>query len=256
MRVAFSVADPLVGCNPPALLGTLASVFVHAGIAVAMGSEKHPKPLARLAYPLPLGVGAQEEWADVTLESGLSETPQAALECLRRHSPGGLGVLGLEQIPHHASPVDELVQAAHWVWQCPPGLRPEAEDRTGAFERAPSFSLTKTGKQDGAKGTKSVEVRRMVLSMAWDGGGLGFSTAVLQGHALNPTKLLSAIMGLGWESLGSLRRTRLDLGEDPRLERHDKYAHKLRNIFEDAVLLESGPGPGLVEDEDDEVLIL
>jgi hypothetical protein len=122
------------------------------------------------------------------------------------------------------------------------------------FEESGSFLLTKTGKLDGKKGTKSVEVRPLVLALAWDGGNLHFSTAVLQGHALNPLKLLAAILGA--EGHGTLRRMRIDLKEDPRLSKHDKYAHKLKNLYEDAVLLESDHNLNVLDDEDDEVLRL
>jgi hypothetical protein len=246
VRVAFSVRGPLAGCHPPALLGSLTAVFARAGLGVAMGSEKRPRPMARLAYPLPLGVEGLEELADVTLEApeaGPPGAPDAA--ALRAHCREGMDILRIERVPHHASPIDELVETAHWAWSCPGGLLGGAAEKLKEFERAESFALTKTGKLDGRKGTKSVDVRPLVLSMAWEGGDLLFTTSIVQGHALNPQKLLAAVLGVGAEGLGgpgALRRLRMGARADPRLPRHDKYAHKLRNLYEDAVLLESGHG--------------
>jgi hypothetical protein len=79
---------------------------------------------------------------------------------------------------------------------------------------------------------------------------------VVQGHALNPQKLLAAVMDTDAEAPGVLRRLRMDMRGDPRLTRHDKYAHKLKNLYEDAVLLESGPTVSVLDDDGDEVLSL
>jgi len=223
-------------------------------MGVAMGSEKRPRPLARLAYPLPLGVEGLGEWADVTIESGLGGGAEAAAERLRAHCPDGLRIRRMEQVPHHASPVDELAETAHWAWLCPGGLLADAVERTKAFEGSESFRIAKAGKLNGAKGMKSVEARGLVLSMEWDGGDLRFATSIVRGHALNPLKLFAAIMGR--EGLGTFRRLRVDLREDPRLRRHDKYAHKLRNLYEDAVLLEAGQNVMVLGGDDDGLLDL
>jgi hypothetical protein len=98
-----------------------------------------------------------------------------------------------------------------------------------------------------------VEVRHLVLGMAWEGRDLVFSTSVLQGHALNPKKMLAGI--LGGDAPGALRRLRMDMRGDARLPRHDKYAHKLKNLYEDAILLESGPAVRAMDGEDDDEVI-
>jgi hypothetical protein len=257
LRAAFSVRGRLTACHPPTLLGKLVSVFDCAGLKVALGSEKRPRPIARLAYPLPLGVEGLEEWADVTLEEGLVESVEATTANIRAHCLEGLDILRIEQVPHHASPIDELVEIAHWVWSCPEELLRGAAKKIDAFGTSASFQITKAGKLDGRKGAKSIEVRHLVLGLAWEGGDLLFSTSIVQGHALNPQKLLAAILGAGAEAPGvlevpgALRRLRMDMRDDPRLPRHDKYAHKLKNLYEDAVLLESGPGVRAPDDDED-----
>jgi radical SAM-linked protein len=243
-------------CNPPALLAALAAAFACAGNPLAMGSEKRPRPIAGLAYPLPLGAEGLEEWADVTLEASLEDSPTAALARLSSSCPEGLEILGIEPIPHYASPVAELCQTAHWRWPCPAGLLKEAKAKMAAFEESDKFQITKTGKVDGQKASKSIEVRRLVKEIRWEGSALHFSTAIEQGQALNPQKLIAGILGVPPEEAQGLQRLRIELKRDPKLDSPDKYAHKLRNLYEDAVLLETSSNIVLCDEDDDEPIVL
>ena len=282
VRLSFAAWGPLARCHPPDLLKAVIATFEGAGLKLAHSQEKRPRPLASLAYPLPLGAEGLEEWADVTLIGrGAQSGAGPSLAVLNGHCPEGLELLTLEQIPLHASPVEELCISAHWRWHCPASMIKSAKYKIGAFAESGSFTLTKGGKVDGKKATKTVEVRGLVSEIAWHGAKgsvLDFTTAIVQGHALNPFKLLGAILGIQQETaerpqnmkrhglplqsagsaenaLGRLQRLRIGLKPDPRLDRHDKYAHKLRNIYEDAVLLEAGPNL-VVYDEDDGLLEL
>ncbi|MCX8203694.1 MAG: hypothetical protein N3H32_05210 [Nitrososphaeria archaeon] len=77
------------------------------------------------------------------------------------------------------------------------------------------------------------------------------------GEALNPIKLLSGILEVDPAQVKGLVRLSLTLRDDPRLEAMDRYAPKLHNIWEDAVLLESSDDFDDVDDgEDDEPLRL
>jgi radical SAM-linked protein len=243
-------------CHPPALLNTLASAFGSAGIPLAMGNEKRPRPLAHLAYPLPLGAEGLEEWADITLEAGLDGTAGDVLAHLARHCPEGLEILSLEPIPHYASPVADLCETAHWRWLCPSDQRKAASAKMAAFEKSGHFQITKTGKVEGQKASKSIEVRHLVKEIRWDGPALHFATAIVQGQALNPQKLIAGILGIPPEKVGGLQRCRIELKHDPKLDSPDKFAHKLRNLYEDAVLLEASPNIKLCDDDDDELIVL
>jgi hypothetical protein len=101
-----------------------------------------------------------------------------------------------------------------------------------------------------------VEVRHVIQELCWEDKTLRFSTKIIQGQALNPQKVIASIMGIGLEQMGRLQRERIVIKHDPKLSRHDKYAIKLRNIYEDAVLLESGPGIKLCEDDEEGWLTL
>jgi radical SAM-linked protein len=256
LRLRFSVSRPLTVCNPPALLNKLLSIFESAGARPAMSCEKRPKPIGQLAYPLPLGAEGLEEWADITIGASLGCPLDALAEQLRRVAPEGMDILGVEQIPLHASPISELCATAHWLWLCPDALFRRAKPRIEKFVNSDSFQINKMGKVDGKKSTKSIEVRHLVADAAWENKKLRFSTKIVQGQALNPQKLIGGILDVAPEQLGTILRERISFKHDPKLERHDKYAHKLRNLYEDAVLLESGSNMSVYDDDDDDVLSL
>jgi hypothetical protein len=251
LRLRFAVLGQMTECHPPALLNAVTDVFRNAGIPLAMGQEKKPRPIAQLAYPLPQSAEGLEEWADITLALGIAQSMDELIGQLRPHCPPGLELLGIEQVPLHASPIAELCEAAHWLWFCPPELLPRAIIKIEEFINSESFQISKVGKVKGQKHEKSIEVRHLVYDLGWKGGVLRFSTKIVLGRALNPQKIIAGIMGLDAVALGKFQRQRLSFGQDPKLERHDKYAAKLRNLYEDAVLLESVPSATICSDDDD-----
>ena len=89
----------------------------------------------------------------------------------------------------------------------------------------------------------------------WAGADLLFQTRMAPGEAANPRKLLAAILGLDAPVEG-MARLGVDLGEDPRLLQADKFQPKLHNMFEDAVLLDSGSNVRIVEEDDEEPIRL
>ncbi len=256
VRVRFSVDAPASDLHPPALLASLARAFLDAGLPLAMGLEKVPRPALVLGHPLPQGVAGRGEWVDVGLdrEPGVPLGELPAL--LDAHAPAGVAFLDAALVPTYASPVADLCRSALWRWACPGPEREAAERRTGAFLAAESFAMEKAGKTGGQKGLKRVEIRSLVEDMAWADGGLVFRTAIRQGQALNPRKLLAAILGREPAEVLGLERLELALDEDPRLLEAERYAPKLHNMFEDAVLLESGPNIRIVDEDDDEPIRL
>jgi len=256
LRLRFAVLPPLTESHPPALLSKLASVFESAGIPLAMSKEKRPKPIAHLAYPLPIGVEGLEEWADLTLKTGLSDPPEAVIERLRACRQEGLEILGIEQVPLHASSVAELCETAHWLWNCRAELSSIALSKLKKFADSSSFQINKTGKVEGRKDLKTIEVRHLIQELNWDGGVIRFSTKIVQGQALNPKKLFAAILDVEQDQLGEFRRESIELKPDPKLDRFDKFAPKLRNLYEDAVLLESAPNIKIYDNDEDDLLSL
>ena len=252
----MEIRHPACQLHPPAIQAVLARSLLEAGVPLAMSLEKSPRPMVHLGHPLPLGVEGLSEWADVTLRSP-SPIPLSQLPAhLQPHLEPGLKILEIFEIPNISSPVRELCHRAHWRWTCPDTLQERAHERFAEFEAADSYTIEKTGKIDGRKQIKQVEVRSFVVSMGWEGMTLCFSTRVSSGEALNPVKLLAGILGMEPSGLLGLCRDRVDLCEDPRRDDAGRYETKLHNIYEDAVLLEGGPSLQVLEEEDDEPILL
>lgn len=256
LRLAFEASGPACGLNPQALAGALARAFLDAGLPLAMGLEKSPRPVLHLAHPLPLGVPGREEWADAGLFRDPECAPAEIPALVNVRACEGLRVLRCAYIPNFATPVSELCQSAAWRWPCPGDLRARAEARCEAFLAAESFELEKPGKTGGHKGVKRVEIRPMVEALEWEGPFLAIRTRVDAGTALNPRKLLGAVLGLEAAEVEGLERTGLGLAEDPRLAQAERFEPKLHNMYEDAVLLEGGPGITIVEGDEDDTIVL
>ncbi len=254
LRFCFEVQPPASELNPSALLHALVQTFTEAGLPLAMGLEKVPRPVVSLGPPLPLGAQGAQEWVDC----GLREpSPVPAREWparLASHCPAGLRILEGCLVPNHGSSLLELARQARWQWTCPDALLDLAQTRLDAFLSASSFEIEKTGKVEGRKGVKRIEVRSSILDMAWRENLLTFTMPIQPGEVPSPPKLLAGILGVDPGQIKDLTRLEVILGEDPRLEDAHKYETKLHNIYEDAVLLESDGPIQLVED-DDELLL-
>jgi hypothetical protein len=256
LRIRFQVAGEACAFHPPALAAELAAILLDAGVPLAMGLEKTPRPALHLGHPLPLDIPSEGEWADLVLTQA-PEGPLAALpERINQHSQGGIRVLECAFVPNYATPVAELCISALWRWPCPQERRELALERVEAFLAAESFGMEKSGKTDGHKGVKRVEIRPLVETMAWVGRILEFRTRIDAGQAPNPRKLLGAILGLEPSAILGLERVSLALAEDPRLLQADRFEPKLHNMFEDAVLLDSGSHIKIVEGDDEDPIIL
>ena len=258
LRLLMAVLAPVCNLHPSALQATIAQTLLESGLPLAMGLEKTPRPLVRLGHPLPLGVEGLSEWADAILREPPAIPMETLAERINAYSPTGLRILQVEGISNHASPVLDLCQKAHWAWACPPELRVFAAECFRRFEAADAYAIAKVGKVEGQKQVKQVEVRHLVVHMSWEGETFHFTTRLSAGEALNPVKLLAGVLELDATVIHGLVRVSVELAEDPRLSSAEKYETKLHNIFEDAVLLESGPNIQLVEEEeeDDEPIVL
>jgi radical SAM-linked protein len=256
LRLCFSVHAPACSLHPPALLASLGRMFLDAGLPLAMGLEKNPRPAVRLGHPLPLEVEGWREWADAVLQ----EDPGVALEALAAQlngqAPAGLRVLEVDGVPNHASAVADLCRWGHWQWPCPETLAASAREAVARFAAADRFEIAKAGKVDGQKGARPVDIRPLLLDLRWDGPLLCFRTRIGKGEAANPRKLLAAILAVPAEQIQGLARTEVQLDEDPRLLNEERYAPKLHNMFEDAVLLGSGSNIRIVDEDDDDPVVL
>ena len=256
LRLRFEVRRPLCGENTRTLVTLLARMLMDAGLPVAMGLEKNPRPAVHLGHPLPLDVEGEAEWADAVLQEAPSVSLDALPAAINRHAPGGLRVLQCAIVPNYASPVSDLCKRGFWRWACPEPLLAEAQERMEAFVTADRFEIEKPGKVDGNKAPKHMDIRPLLGVIEWQGPQLSFQTRIGPGEAANPRKLLAAILGLLPEAIQPLCRTEVELMEDPRLLQAEKFTPKLHNMFEDAVLLHSGSNIRIIDDDDDAPLVI
>ena len=255
LRLRFELLAPACAHHPAGLAALLGRTLMAAGLPVAMGLEKSPRPALQLGHPLPLQVEGRCEWADVSLLEPAGTPLEALPERINAHAPEGLRILECLQVPTYASPVAELCRRAHWRWSCPAAWLDSARERIGAFLRSDRFETLRSAKIGGQKGAKRVDIRPLLEQCRWEDAELLFETRIAPGEAANPLKLLAAILGQEGPIPG-LVRTRVELGEDPRLARADAFEPKLHNMYEDAVLLGAQGNIRIVDEDDEEPIRL
>ncbi len=246
----------------PALLfdtGDLHRVFLAAmrleGLPLGLDLGHHSKPMLQLGPPLPAEVGGEAEWGEAVFRRPPGEAAHLVGRLALRLPPG-IALLHWQEAPLHATPVVELAGTSEWVWECPPERLEEARIHVRAFLESDRFPWVRAAKGSDPEQGRAVDLRPMVASMAWEGHRLIFSTPMAVLGATNPLKMLGAILDQPAETLRGLVRRSLGLRADPRLAQGDRFAPKLRNLYEDAVLLSGGSNITLIEDEDDEPMRL
>jgi radical SAM-linked protein len=226
------------------------------GLVVALDLGHHGRPMIHLGPPLPRGVGGDGEWGDVVLKRSPQVSAEDLMTRVNLRVPVGIRLHAWEDIPVYASPVAELAEYASWRWNCPAEALEGARTRTQAFLAAETFLWDKSGKVGGQKLEKSLDLRTVIQSLAWEGGRLRAVTRMGPYEATNPLKVFGVVLGLDPATLQGLMREGLMLRADPRLARADRFEPKLKNMYEDAVVLSGGSNIILVDEEDDEPLLL
>jgi hypothetical protein len=253
LRMAYQVLEPRF---PAGIQAAIALACEACGYPVALGLEKTPRPMVQLAHPLPPGATGLREWADVSLREHPAEPMDVLRASLNRHLAPTLQATLVQIIPNHASPAAELCREARWSWPCPVDRAPAARARLEAFRLASTWEIDKTGKVEGHKVLKRIEVRHLVTTLAWEGDRLHIGLRIGAGEALSPAKLLAGLLEVEPAAIQGLVRQEVLLGEDPRLAHPDAFEPKLHNMYEDAVLLEWAPPARPGEEDDDEPIIL
>ena len=172
-RFCFEVLGPASELNPSALLHTLVQAFLEAGLPVAMGLEKTPRPMVSLGPPLPLGAEGLAEWADCVLREPSALPAEEWPSRLAAHCPPGLRFLSARLVPNHSSTLLELAREARWRWECPEDLQGAARPRLEAFLRASSFeidiSVTVSASHDRESARRAAR-RNAAQSILWYAG--------------------------------------------------------------------------------------
>jgi hypothetical protein len=170
---------------------------------------------------------------------------------LNHRLPSGLRIYQWDCLPVYASPVSERARLSLWRWEVPPGRQAEIRAGASTFIDAENWPWERGPlKQDVA------DLRAIIAEMHWEGDALVFATHMGVFQAINPLKMLGAIFDLDPASMTGLVRVNVDLKPDARLGQAERFEPKLKNMYEDAVLLGGGSNITLVEEDDDEPIHL
>lgn len=254
VRIRFSYAKEggALGFDDGDLHVIFLQLFRLEGLPLALDLGKRPRPLLSVGLPLPAGVGSRAESMDAALKQEPRDEPMALMARLNDRLPEGLRIHQWDLLPDYASEVGDLALFSRWRWEVPPGQRIHAEAKVAAFLESNVWPWDRGA----SKSDAPMDLRALVSEMRWEEGALEFATRMGAFHAINPLKMLGAIFDLDPARIAGLVRTGVDLKPDPRLDRAERFVPKLKNMYEDAVLLGGGSNIILVDGDDDEPIRL
>ena len=256
IRLGYAKEGAALDLDEGDLHALLLQAFRLEGFRLALDLGKRPRSSLRLDLPLPAGAGGLAEWAEAVLRAEPPDAPETLMARLNARLPEGLRIHHWDVLAPYASPLGELALASHWRWGCPTGQADEARARTATFLDSAEWIWEKGGRVEGRKQVKQLDLRPLVLDLRWEGDTLLSTTRAGTPEASNPLKLHAAILGLDPAALRGLQRLAVDLRPDPRLAQAERFEPKLKNMYEDAVLLGGGSNITLVDEDDDEPLRL
>ncbi|NWJ39727.1 MAG: DUF2344 domain-containing protein [Geothrix sp.] len=236
--------------------GDLHALFLQAfrleGLGLALDLGKRPRPLLTVGLPLSAGIGSRGESMDAVLKREPAEDPTELMTRLNLRLPQGLRIDRWIPLPGYATAPSDLARLSHWVWRVDPALRAQLEAGVAIFLGASTWPW----ERGPAKSETPLDLRMILSGLQWTDEGLRFDTCMGPHQAVNPLKLLGAVLGLEPSDITGLVRTGVEFDPDPRLGQADRFEPKLKNMYEDAVLLGGGSNIVLVDEDDDEPTIL
>ncbi len=252
VRWTFVKEHPALGFDD----GDIHALFLHAcrleGLRLALDLGKRPRPLLNLGCPLPVGVGGVAEFMDAVLRQEPAEGSAAVMTRLNQRLPEGLSIMHWDVLPVYASEVGELALASHWQWDVAADRRRQVEQKVTAFLETATWPW----RRDVDTSAAALDLRSLITGMDWKGHTLCFSTRMGPTKAVNPLKVLGDILGMEPGVIEGLVRTSVDLKPDARLVQAERFEPKLKNMYEDAVLLGGSSNITLIDEDDDEPIRL
>lgn len=254
VRIRFSYAKEggALGFDDGDLHALFLQLFRLEGLALALDLGKRPRPLLSVGLPLPSGVGSRVESMDAVVKQEPRDEPMTLMARLNERLPEGLRIHQWDLLPDYASEVGELALLSRWRWEVPSGQWLHAEAKVAAFLELNVWPWDRGA----SKADAPLDLRALVSGLCWEAGALEFATRMGAFYAINPLKMLGAILDLDPACIAGLVRTGVDLKPDPRLDRAERFVPKLKNMYEDAVLLSGGSNIILVDEDDDEPIRL
>lgn len=236
--------------------GDLHALFLQAlrleGLRLALDLGKRPRPLLSIGLPLPAGVGGWAESMDAVLRQEPHEAPTTLMARLNHRLPEGLRVHRWDVLPPYVSAVSDLALLSRWRWLVPADQRELVAGKVATFQEAITWPWARgTSKSD-----VPLDLRSLVPELLWQGEWLCFATRMGPFQAINPLKMLRAIFDVDAACFAQLERIGVEMKPDPRMGQAERFEPKLKNMYEDAVLLSGGSNITLVDEDDDEPIRL
>jgi radical SAM-linked protein len=252
IRFAYKKGGAALGFDDRDLHAIFLQAFRLEGLRLLLDLGKRPRPLLGAGLPLPAGVGGLAESMDAVLRAEPEDDPEDLMARLNQRLPEGLHLHQWLALPGYASPVSELALLSHWQWEVPIDQSPLVRDRIASF-----LATSRWPWERGASHSdEPMDLRDLVPEIHWEASTLCCATRMGAQQAVNPLKLLGAITGLPTSSIVGLVRVAVELKVDARLSQADRFQPKLKNMYEDAVLLGGGSNIVLIDEDDDEPIRL
>ncbi|NLI69799.1 MAG: DUF2344 domain-containing protein [Firmicutes bacterium] len=176
-----------------------------ANIPVACSGGFNPQPRLSIALPLPLGVTAAHELAEIYLKESLP--PSLFVAGMREKLPRGLSLIDAEEVSDREPPLMQVIDAALYIAFPLPGGDPLPEgilhEGVEDIKERTELIVQRVRK----KGTRRVDIRPYIMELKVTGKDDGteaiemFLQAGSRGGA-HPVELLQMIgAACGWERL-------------------------------------------------------
>ena len=218
------------------------------GVLIKYDFSKHPKPMIELAPILSPNTTGSNEFIELHCRQELPFPEKESLERLNQRLPGGLIINSCDRIPTFASSIYELATHAHWSWPIDESLISKESIMNRIKDFATSSKLMLSSMQ-GKESTCDLKV--LVHDLMITGEALVWSTTFTDVHSPNPLRAIAQVLNIESSQIEGLKRTSLTLSEDLRLKQSDKFSRKLKNIYEDATILDGDSSITVHNDDDD-----
>ena len=247
-RLTYSKKNPLV------ILGTaeLQRIFLCAlqseGVLFKYDFSKYPKPMLELAPILAANTSGLNEFVEFHCRQELPFHTKEFPNRLNLRLPKGLFVQSCERIQTFASSISELATLAHWSWPIDSSVISQEllRQRISRFTKSPKWPLKNIHGEDSTCDLKSV-----IRDLQIRGHLLVWSTDLTYEHSPNPLRAMAQILSIESNQINDLERTSLSLNEDHRVHQQDRFSRKLKNIHEDATILDGDSSITIHNDDDD-----
>jgi len=204
--------------------------------------------MIELAPILSPNATGSNEFIELHCRQELPFPEKESLERLNLRLPGGLIINSCDRIPTFASSICELATHAHWSWPIDESLISKESIMNRIKDFATSSKLMLSSMQ-GKESTCDLKV--IVHDLMITGETLVWSTTFTDAHSPNPLRAIAQVLNIESSQIEGLKRTSLTLSEDLRLKQSDKFSRKLKNIYEDATILDGDSSITVHNDDDD-----